>query len=77
MVGRCRHLQRHVEHCRPAKSLQSEAAMKGVITGREILSNLWVVWKEFGTGCVVRCFWACMSGHGDTFLELAVKPRMR
>jgi hypothetical protein len=51
--------------------------MKGVITGREVISNLWTVWREFGTRCVVRCFWACMNGRRATFLDLAVKPRLR
>jgi Mg/Co/Ni transporter MgtE len=51
--------------------------MKGVITGREVLSNLWVIWREFGTGCLVRCFWACVNGRRATFLDLAVRPRVR
>jgi len=51
--------------------------MKGVITGREVLSNLWVVWHEFGTRCLARCIWACVAGQGATFLDLAVRPRMR
>jgi hypothetical protein len=89
--ARCAHLQRRVPHGWPATSLQgelmpgleeaptesTEGVMKGVITGREILSNLWLVWKEFGAGCVVRCLWACMKGHGATFLDVAVKPRVR
>ena len=47
--------------------------MRGVITGREVVSNFWVVWREFGFGCVCRCLWACVSGRRATFLELAVK----
>ena len=48
--------------------------MRGVITSREILSNLWLVWKEFGTACLWRCLWAVMSGARTTFLEVAIKP---
>ena len=51
--------------------------MKGVITGREVLSNLWLVWKEFGTVCVVRCLIATLQGRGATFLDIAVKPSIR
>ena len=48
--------------------------MKGVITGRDVLSNLWVVWREFGVTCVCKCLIACVSGTPSTFLEVAVKP---
>jgi hypothetical protein len=50
--------------------------MRGVITGREVLSNLWVIWREFGTSCVCRCLLACASGSRSTFLEVAVKPEL-
>lgn len=48
--------------------------MRGVITGRDVLSNLGLIWREFGALCVWRCFWACLSGQRTTFLDLAVKP---
>lgn len=51
--------------------------MRGVITGREIFSNLWLVYREFGATCVARCLWAIIRGQRATFLELAVKPLIR
>ncbi len=48
--------------------------MRGVITSREVICNLWLVWKEFGTACLCRCLWAVMSGARTTFLEVAVRP---
>lgn len=51
--------------------------MRGVITGREVLSNLGVVWREFGALCILRCLWAVARGQRATFLELAVKPLIR
>ena len=50
--------------------------MRGVITGREVLANLWVIWREFGTSCLCRCLVACVSGSRSTFLEVAVKPEV-
>ncbi|MBX5483005.1 MAG: hypothetical protein IRZ16_14360 [Myxococcaceae bacterium] len=47
--------------------------MRGVITGREVMSNLWLVWREFGFGCLCRCLWACVLDRRATFLELAIK----
>lgn len=48
--------------------------MRGVITGREVVTNLGLIWREFGALCVWRCVWACVSGQRTTFLELAMKP---
>ena len=45
--------------------------MRGVITGREVVSNLGLIYREFGPSCVVRCLWALMSGKTTTFLEVA------
>jgi hypothetical protein len=50
--------------------------MKGVITGREVVSHLWVIWREFGTTCMCRCLVACLTGNRSTFLEVAVKPQV-
>jgi hypothetical protein len=51
--------------------------MQGAITSREFLANWWLVWREFGTACFVRCLWACAAGQRTTFLEVAVKPELR
>ena len=51
--------------------------MRGVITGREVMKNLLLVWREFGAMCVARCLWASLRGQQATFLELAVGPLIK
>ena len=46
--------------------------MRGVITGRDVVANLGVVWREFGPRCVLRCLVACVLGRRETFLSLAL-----
>ncbi len=46
--------------------------MRGVITGRDVVANLGVVWREFGPRCVWRCLLACVTGRRATFLSLAL-----
>ncbi len=48
--------------------------MRGVITHREIILNLFLVWREFGAACLWRCLCAVMSGRQTTFLEVAMRP---
>jgi hypothetical protein len=45
--------------------------MLGVITGREVLSNVGLICREFGVGCLARCLWALATGKRCTFLQLA------
>lgn len=45
--------------------------MRGVITGREVLENLGLIYREFGAACVLRCLWALLRGRSTTFLEVA------
>ena len=45
--------------------------MRGVITGREVLGHLGLIYREFGASCVVRCLWVLASGKSTTFLEVA------
>lgn len=47
--------------------------MRGVITTRDVLSNLGTVWREFGALCVFRCLVASVRRHKTTFLEIALK----
>lgn len=47
--------------------------MRGVITGREVLWHLGLIYREFGAGCVVRCLWALARGQRTTFLEVACR----
>ena len=39
-----------------------------------MLKNLPLIWREFGTGCVVRCLSAVVRREKTTFLDVAVKP---
>ena len=35
--------------------------MRGVITGRDVVTHLGLIYREFGTGCVARCLWVLLS----------------
>ena len=48
--------------------------MQGVITSRDVLRHLPLIWREFGTRCVLRCLRALVSRRTCTFLELSQKP---
>lgn len=47
--------------------------MRGVITLRDVLANVALVRREFGSGCVVRCLLAALSRRRTTFLEIALR----
>jgi hypothetical protein len=47
--------------------------MRGVITHRDILANLGVVWREFGVLCVLKCLLVWVSGRRTTFLDVALR----
>jgi len=47
--------------------------MHGVITTKDVLANLGLIWREFGPRCVVRCLLTMMSGKPTTFLEVALQ----
>lgn len=49
--------------------------MRGVITLRDVMSNLGVVLREFGALCVVRCLVASLRRQKTTFLEIAVRSK--
>jgi len=53
--------------------------MNGVITSKDVLANMGLIWREFGPSCFVRCMKALVSGlvsgKPTTFLEVAVKPQ--
>jgi hypothetical protein len=48
--------------------------MRGVITGREVLENLGLIYREFGAACLLRCLWVLVRGRTTTFLEVACTP---
>jgi hypothetical protein len=47
--------------------------MVGVITGRDVVLNCRLIYREFGLRCLVRCLWVASSGQRSTFLEVAFK----
>ncbi len=47
--------------------------MVGVITGRDVVLNCRLIYKEFGFRCLVRCLWVASVGTRSTFLEVAFK----
>jgi len=49
--------------------------MVGVITSRDVLLNVRLIWSEFGFLCLARCMLACASGRKTTFLEIAFRRR--
>ncbi|WP_395841558.1 hypothetical protein [Cystobacter fuscus] len=51
--------------------------MRGVITGREVLDNLGIIYREFGAACVMRCLWVLVRGRSTTFLEVACQPGLK
>lgn len=54
-----------------ARQRKGQDAMNGVIKGRDVLANLALVWREFGTACVLRCLRALLTGRRTTFLACA------
>jgi hypothetical protein len=45
--------------------------MQGVITGKDVLRNLPLIWREFGTRCAVKALRAIITGKKTTFLDVA------
>lgn len=49
--------------------------MRGVITLRDVLANLGLIFREFGAPCLARCFLASLKRQHTTFLEVAFRPK--
>lgn len=50
--------------------------MQGVITGRDVLKNSVLIYREFGPRCLMRCLLACCTGAlgaKTTFLMIAFR----
>jgi hypothetical protein len=45
-------------------------AMRGIITGCDVVRNLGIIYREFGARCLVRCLWVLTIGKRTTFLEV-------
>jgi hypothetical protein len=44
--------------------------MRGVITGRDVVRNVGIIYREFGVRCLGRLLWVLMVGKRTTFLEV-------
>ncbi|MCI0569725.1 MAG: hypothetical protein L0Y66_03155 [Myxococcaceae bacterium] len=51
--------------------------MHGVIKGRDVVTHLVVVWREFGTVCLLRCLRALLTGRQTTFLAVVFTRERR
>jgi hypothetical protein len=51
--------------------------MRGVITDRHVKGNLGLIRREFGSGCLLRCLRAMLTGEQVTFLEVVFDRRIR
>src|SRR5262249_27664669 len=45
-------------------------AMRGVITGKDVVENVGLIYREFGVRCLARLLWVLMVGKRTTFLEV-------
>jgi hypothetical protein len=44
--------------------------MRGVITGRDVVRHVGLIYREFGGRCLARVLWVLMVGKRTTFLEV-------
>ena len=44
--------------------------MRGVITGRDVMQNVGIIYREFGARCLARCLWVLAIGKRTTFLDV-------
>jgi hypothetical protein len=58
-----------------ARRLHRSVSVRGVITNREVLANLGLIYREFGVGCLARCLWVVMTRKPTTFLEVVLPHR--
>ncbi len=61
--------------CELARRLHRTVYVRGVITNREVLQNLGLIYREFGVGCLARCLWVVMTRKSTTFLEVVLPHR--
>ena len=48
-----------------------EVTLDGVITSRDVIKNLPLIWREFGTLCALKCIRAVVRRERTTFLDVA------
>lgn len=44
--------------------------MRGIITSRDVVQNVGIIFREFGVRCLARCLWVMATGQRTTFLEV-------
>jgi hypothetical protein len=44
--------------------------MRGIITGRDVVRNVGIIYREFGARCLARCLWALAIRKRTTFLDV-------
>ena len=44
--------------------------MRGIITGRDVVENVGIIYREFGGRCLARLLWVLLIGKRTTFLEV-------
>ena len=47
--------------------------MEGLITSRDVIVHLPLIWKEYGTGCALRALKAVVTRERTTFLDVACR----
>jgi hypothetical protein len=50
-------------------------SMRGVITNKDVVRNLGLIFREFGAGCFLRCLWVVATRRSTTFLEVVTHHR--
>jgi len=49
--------------------------MRGVITNRDVMRHLGLIYREFGTRCMFRCLWVLATRRTTTFLDVVSHHR--
>ena len=56
---------------RPYSRGRLRSSLDGIIKSRDVIWNLPLIWKEFGTGCALRALRAVVTRQRTTFLDVA------
>ena len=51
--------------------------MRGVISNHHVRRNLGLIRREFGSGCLLRCLRAILTGERVTFLDVVFRHQVR
>lgn len=57
----------------------AEERMAGIITTKDVVANVGLIWREFGAACLLRCavavFLSVVTGKATTFLAVVMAGR--